>query len=80
MTKTVRDAYRIVYNDMMNSECGLLIGKFDAHNGTKEFMFGIQTVMEWIADRVDEDGVTYDDFDKIFCENFIKSLDKAKDR
>lgn len=30
MTDTVKDAYRIVFNDMMNSECGLLVGKYDA--------------------------------------------------
>ena len=28
MTDTVKDAYRIVFNDMMNSECGLLVGKY----------------------------------------------------
>lgn len=33
MTDTVKDAYRIVFNDMMNSECGLFVGKYDAKNG-----------------------------------------------
>ena len=54
MTNTVKDAYRIVFNDMMNSECGLLVGKYDAKNGNKAFMYGINTVMEWIAYRASE--------------------------
>ena len=49
MTDTVKDAYRIVFNDMMNSECGLLVGKYDAKNGDEKFMHGIDVVMEWIA-------------------------------
>lgn len=30
MTNTVKDAYKIVFNDMINSECDLLVGKYDA--------------------------------------------------
>ena len=57
MTKTVQDAYRIVYNDILNSGCGLLVGEYDAKNGNEKFMYGISTVMEWIAYRVSqEDG------------------------
>lgn len=54
MTDTVKDAYRIVFNDMMNSECGLLVGKYDAKNGDEKFMHGIDVVMEWIAYRASE--------------------------
>lgn len=78
MTETVRNAYRIVYNDMLNSGCGLLVGEFDAHNGTEDFMYGVQMVMEWIADKVDADGATYADFNDLFTNNFLKSVDKAR--
>lgn len=40
-TKTVQDAYRIVLNDMLNSDCGLLVGKYDGKNGKPDFMYGI---------------------------------------
>ena len=67
MTQTIQDAYRIVYNDILNSGCDLLVGKYDAKNGNEKFMYGISTVMEFIAYRVSEaDGdafsdVSYDD-------------------
>lgn len=66
--KKLQDAYRIVFNDMTNSGCNLLLGKYDAENGTKSFMHGIATVMEWIADRAGED-----DFCELFTTNMIES-------
>lgn len=75
MTKTVQDAYRIVFNDMMNRDCGLLVGKYDARNGNNHFMFGIGMVMEWIAYSVsDADG---DAFSELFTNNLIESEKKA---
>lgn len=74
---SLQEAYKMVYDDMVNSECGLLVGTFDATNGKKEFIFGIQTVMEWIAYRADDTGKTYEDFDKLFLSNFCKSIDKT---
>lgn len=76
MTKTVQDAYRIVFNDILNSECGLMVGTYDAKNGDEKFMHGISTVMEWIAYRVsDADG---DAFSDLFIKNMIASEQKAK--
>lgn len=75
MTKTVQDAYRIVFNDMMNSGCGLLVGEYDAKNGNEKFMFGVGLVMEWIAYRVsDADG---DAFSDLFTNNLVKSEEKS---
>ena len=76
MTKTVQDAYRIVFNDILNSECGLMVGKYDAKNGDEKFMHGISTVMEWIAYRVSE--VDGDEFSDLFIKNMIASEQKAK--
>lgn len=75
MTNELRDAYKMVLEDMMNSECGLLVGKYDARNGGKQFMFGVSTVMEWIACRVSDD--TLDEFSDLFLKNMLESERKA---
>lgn len=76
MANTVQDAYRIVFNDMMNSECGLLVGKYDAKNGNEKYMFGVDTVMEWIAYKVSE--AQGDDFSELFTKNMVESQKKAR--
>ena len=76
MANTVQDAYRIVFNDMMNSDCGLLIGKYDAKNGNEKYMFGVDTVMEWIAYKVSE--AQGDDFSELFTKNMVESQKKAR--
>lgn len=56
------------------TECGLFFGHYDAKNGGAEFMHGIATVMEYLAYLVSDDyGAEFED---IFFENMIKSLDK----
>lgn len=77
MTDTVKDAYRIVFNDMMNSECGLLVGKYDAKNGDEKFMYGIDIVMEWIAYKASEK--QGEEFSTMFFDNMIKSQEKARE-
>lgn len=76
MANTVQDAYRIVFNDMMNSGCGLLVGKYDAKNGNEKYMFGVDTVMEWIAYKVSE--VQGNDFSELFTKNMVESQKKAR--
>lgn len=78
MTDTVKDAYRIVFNDIINSECCLLVGKYDAKNGNKNFMYGINTVMEWIAYRVSEK--QGEEFSAMFLDNMIDSQEKVSDK
>lgn len=73
---TKQDAYRIVYNDILNRDIGLFLGRFDAKNGKPEFMHGISTLMEFIALECSE--TDYEDFQKIWFENFQKSVDNAK--
>lgn len=71
----LQNAYKLVYNDMV--KCGgLFVGQFDAKNGNKKFMYGIGTIMEFIALNAGEE--IYDDFEKIWSENFEKSLDKSE--
>lgn len=72
---TIQNAYRIVFNDMLNNDCDLLVGKYDAKNGNEKYMFGIAMVMEWIAYRVsDTDG---DNFSDLFLKNLIDSQNKV---
>lgn len=78
MTDTVKDAYRIVFNDMMNSECGLLVGKYDAKNGDEKFMHGIDVAMEWIAYRASEK--QGEEFSAMFFDNMIESQEKVSDK
>lgn len=73
---TKQEAYKIVYNDILNRDIGLFLGRFDAKNGDPKFIYGISTVMEFIAYESSEKD--YDDFQKIWFENFQKSIDNAK--
>ena len=74
MDNTLQNAYKIVYDDIVNSGVGLFTGNFDSKNGNKNFMYGICTVMEFIAYNASEQD--YNDFGEIWLENFMKSLDK----
>lgn len=67
-------AYKMVLKDLC--ECNMFIGKHDAKNGNEHFMYGIGTVMECIAYRIDEK--TGDDFADTFMKNVIESIDKVK--
>lgn len=73
-----REAYRIVYNDILNKDVGLFLGRFDARKGNDHFMYGVCTVMEFLTYSIsDEEG---DAFREIWDENFQKSLDEARER
>lgn len=57
------------------TECGLFCGKYDAKNGSAEFMHGISTVMEYLAYLVGDE--YYTEFQDTFLENMIKSEKKV---
>lgn len=78
MTNTVKDAYKIVFNDMINSECDLLVGKYVQKMVIKNFMYGISTVMEWIAYRASEK--QGEEFSAMFLDNMIESQEKVSDK
>lgn len=71
MNDEKQNAYITVLNDLM--ECDLFIGRYDARNGNKDFMYGVLTVMEFIADRA---GLII--FDSLFTKNMMLSEDRAK--
>ena len=76
MEERVREAYRIVLNDMLNSGVRVFVGNYDAKNGNEKFMTGIGTVMEWIAYKVSEDECNA--FTDMFVANTIKCKKESK--
>ena len=69
-------AYRIVLKDL--KKVNLFTGTYDARSGRKEFMYGVNTVMECIAYMVGQK--TGDEFCDEFVKNMIKSEDIAEKR
>lgn len=73
---TIKEAYRIVLNDILNNNCGIFIGEYDANNGSAEFMYGVLTVMEYLAYNIcDEESDALSD---LFIKNMIASEQKAQ--
>lgn len=71
MTDNLQNAYRMVFNDIMNSGVNLFKGIYDAKNGDVSFMYGIETVMGYLAYKVSE--ADYDNFSELFTQNIIDS-------
>lgn len=67
-----REDFKVVLDDLMKWD--LFVGKFDAVNGNKDFMFGIETVMKAIALRASDEA--YDNYVAIFTRNYLDSLNK----
>ena len=72
---TIAQAYQIVLRDIVDKDCGLLVGRFDARHREKSFMCGVLTTMEYLANMADPD--TEEKFMALFEKNFLESLDKA---
>lgn len=73
---TIKEAYRIVLNDILNNDCGMFVGEYDAKNGSAEFMYGILTVMEYLAYSIcDKEGDLLSD---MFIKNMVASEQKAQ--
>lgn len=71
MTDNLQNAYRMVFNDIMNSGVNLFQGIYNAKNGDVSFMYGIGTVMEYLAYKVSE--ADYDNFSELFTQNIVDS-------
>lgn len=72
---TIAQAYQIVLRDIVDKDCGLLVGRFDARYREKSFMCGVLTTMEYLANMAGPD--TEKKFMALFEKNFLESLDKA---
>ena len=55
-------------------ECPLFRGEYDAKNGSESFMYGISTVMEYLASCVDD--TFYQSVSDIFTHSMVKSQEK----
>ena len=69
LTIEEKQTLKKVIDDMQN--CELFCGKYDAKRCDPHFMYGIDTVMEYLAYLVSDD--FGDDFSQKFIENMIKS-------
>mgnify|MGYP007122088401 CR=1 FL=1 len=71
MPDSLKLASQIVLSKL--KECQLLCGKYDARNGKEDYMYGISTVMEIIANYAGDE-----EFEEMFLRNMAESEDKAK--
>lgn len=75
MTEEMSKHYEAVIKDMIANGPKMFIGIYDAqHTSSRHFMYGIQTVLEYIAYNVSED--YYNKFSTEFIKNIIKSEEK----
>ena len=65
-------AYQMVFNDLCKSR--LFEGIYDATNGNEQFMSGVETVMEVIAQRGYNEG-----FAEHFAEVFAYNMERSKE-
>lgn len=70
LTDNEREVLKKIVENMR--ECGLFVGRFDAKNGNVNFMYGIETVMEYLASLISEEYC--DKYQKEFINNFERSL------
>lgn len=68
-----KEELRALVLEMM--ECPLFRGVYDAKHGKESFMYGIATVMEHLATKVDKNFCQ--EVSDIFFKNMLRSLDKA---
>lgn len=70
---TKKEAFEIVFDEL--TRISLFMGKYDAKHGDENLMYGISTVMEYIANQIDEKVCR--DFEDEFVKNMIKSENKV---
>jgi len=68
-----RRAYKIVLDDL--KKVSLFCGKYDASHGKEDYMYGISTVMEFIANHAG-----YHRFEYMFLRNMVKSEERVKEK
>ena len=70
LTDNEREVLKKIIEEMR--KCGLFAGKFDAKNGNVNFMYGIETVMEYLTMLISDK--YHDEYEKEFINNFERSL------
>ena len=69
-----KEEIRHLVSKMM--ECPLFRGEYDVKNGSESFMYGIATVMEYLAMRVDD--TFCQEVSDVFTHNMVKSQEKVQ--
>ena len=67
----LKQAYKMVFNDLLNYP--MFRGNYDTVNGNRHFMYGIETVMEAIAEHGYDDDFA-DNFSRDFTKNMVRSI------
>lgn len=78
LNENEKQTMRKVIETIMQND-GLFAGNYDAVNGNPEFMYGISSLLEYLAYSVDEN--LGNEVEDIFVKNMIKSkksLDKLQ--
>lgn len=70
LTDNEREMLKKIVDKMR--KCDLFAGKFDAKNGNVDFMYGIETVMEYLTRLISKEYC--DEYEKEFLNNFERSL------
>ena len=68
-----KEEIRHLVSKMM--ECPMFRGEYDARHGDESFMYGIATVMEYLASCVDD--IFYQEISDVFIHNMVKSQEKV---
>ena len=68
-----KEEIRQLVSEMM--ECPMFRGEYDAKHGNESFMYGIATVMEYLASLVDD--TFYQKVSDTFTHNMVKSQEKV---
>ena len=66
----LKKAYQMVFDDLCHSR--MFLGFYDAFNGNEQYMGGIETVMEVIAQRSYNEDFA-ERFSNEFCDNMLRS-------
>ena len=69
-----KEEIRHLVSKMM--ECPMFRGEYDAKHGSESFMYGITTVMEYLASLVDD--TFYQKVSDTFTHNMAKSQEKVQ--
>lgn len=69
-----KEVYKAILDELC--ECPLFRGQYDAKNGNAHYMFGIWTVMEFLACKVSEE--EQDKFNEMFATSMCMSEEEAR--
>lgn len=70
----LQKAYKMVVDDIFNDGPDMFTGLYDAENGSHAFMFGIETMIEYMGYKVS------DEYGEAKSNEFIANIIRSKER